>query len=362
MIGKISKGRGFFGCLSYVLGKEGAKILDGNVMGNEPSVLARQFRFCCQANRRVERTVFHATLATSSAEPLDEATWRALARDYLSEMEFNDVPYLLVKHSDTAHHHVHIVAGRVRADGSCVSDKYDYHRSFKAIRRLEQHYKLSSPPSKKITTYQPQPEEVPSYAHLQATLTRLCQKDLSILEWVRLLQEEQVNVVLHRTRRSKEIRGIRFEYQGDSFTGSELSSDYTWPALKRYFAAQASDETALRSMTEPKTQATYNPQVQQQRLDALAPVAERLLQQFQTKQIKGRKYQLYRYGDTFYLKRNRDNSKVFKATCHLAGWKPIKTPNINDEDLKNFEILLRQLTSDRHTEQGGSERVIRKNC
>lgn len=161
MIGKISKGRGFSGCLSYVLGKEGAKVLDGNVMGSEPSVLARQFRFCCQANSRVERTVFHASLATVASEPLDEATWRAIARDYLAQMEFTDVPYVLIKHSDTQHHHVHIVAGRVRADGSCVSDKYDYYRSQKAIRRLEQHYGLSSPPPKKITTYQPQKEEIP---------------------------------------------------------------------------------------------------------------------------------------------------------------------------------------------------------
>ncbi len=361
MIGKISKGRGFYGCLSYVLGKEGAKVLDGNVMGNEPSALARQFRFCCQANPRVERTVFQASLATSSAEPLDEATWRSLARDYLAQMEFNDVPYLLVKHSDTAHHHVHIVAGRVRADGSCVSDKYDYLRSSKAIRRLEQHYGLSSPPSKKITTYQPQPEEVPSYAHLQSTLARLCQRDLSILEWVRFLQEEQVNVVLHRTRRSKEIRGIRFEYQGDSFTGSELSSDYTWPALKRKFAAQASDEAALRSMTEPKTQATYNPQIQQQRLDEIAPVAERLLQQFGTKQIKGRKYQLYSYGDTLYLKRNRDNSRVFKATFTSSGWRAIKLPSIESEDVKNFEILLKQLTEYQQKNRGETERVSYKN-
>lgn len=43
MIGKIIKGRGFRGCLSYVLEKTGAEIIDTNMDGDSPRSLATEF-------------------------------------------------------------------------------------------------------------------------------------------------------------------------------------------------------------------------------------------------------------------------------------------------------------------------------
>jgi hypothetical protein len=65
-------------------------------------------------------------------------------RKYLQVMGFNMNQYAVVRHTDRDHDHAHIVASRVRLDGTTVSDSWDYHRSEAAIRQLEQEYGLRS--------------------------------------------------------------------------------------------------------------------------------------------------------------------------------------------------------------------------
>ncbi len=43
MIGKQIKGKGFAGCLGYVLGKDGAELVGGNMLGENAQELASEF-------------------------------------------------------------------------------------------------------------------------------------------------------------------------------------------------------------------------------------------------------------------------------------------------------------------------------
>ncbi|MEL4895138.1 relaxase/mobilization nuclease domain-containing protein, partial [Crocosphaera sp. Alani8] len=129
MIGKQFKGSDFNRCLNYVLKKEGASIIGGTVASTEPSSLTREFHFYTEINDRVRNPMFHGIL--SNPEPLDDLTWHLIGNQYLKSMGFTQNPYILVRHSDRPHDHIHIVAGRVRANGSCVSDSFDYYQSLK---------------------------------------------------------------------------------------------------------------------------------------------------------------------------------------------------------------------------------------
>jgi type II secretory pathway component PulJ len=63
-------------------------------------------------------------------------------------MGFDDNQYLLIKHQDTSHKHVHLVTNRVKINGECVSQRFDYRRSEELVRQLEQRYSLEpTPPS-----------------------------------------------------------------------------------------------------------------------------------------------------------------------------------------------------------------------
>ncbi len=52
--------------------------------------------------------------------------------------------YLVVRHTDQEHPHIHIVASRINiVTGKVVSDSYDHYRSQSIIRQLEQRYMLT---------------------------------------------------------------------------------------------------------------------------------------------------------------------------------------------------------------------------
>lgn len=144
VIGKQIKGKSFRGLLNYLFGKEGAKQIGGNMEGNNPRELAAEFRFCRQLNPKVSRAVYHASLSLPHKESLDDDTWHEITQKYLQAMGFNMNQYTVVRHVDREHDHAHIVASRIRLDGTTVSDSWDYRRSEVVIRKLEQEYNLQS--------------------------------------------------------------------------------------------------------------------------------------------------------------------------------------------------------------------------
>ncbi|KAA6338265.1 hypothetical protein EZS27_013716 [termite gut metagenome] len=66
MIGKIIKGRSFKGCVSYVLGKENAKLLDseGVLLNNTKSII-NSFYMQSLMNPKLAKSVGHIPLAYS---------------------------------------------------------------------------------------------------------------------------------------------------------------------------------------------------------------------------------------------------------------------------------------------------------
>ncbi len=157
MIVKQIKGKGFYGCLKYVMEKAKASFIEGNVYAFDGiREMARDFRYYCSINHRVKRVVYHATLSipTEDKGKLNDVQWGDIGRRFLEKMNFcsdflnmdvAQVPYIIVRHNDKDHDHIHIVAGRVRSDGTCVSDSWDYRRGEKAVRELEIEFGLSQP-------------------------------------------------------------------------------------------------------------------------------------------------------------------------------------------------------------------------
>ncbi|CCQ70995.1 mobilization protein BmgA [Crocosphaera watsonii WH 0402] len=157
MIVKQIKGKGFYGCLKYVMEKAKATFIEGNVYAFDGiREMAKDFRYYCSINHRVQRVVYHATLSVpeEDKDKLNDDQWGDVGRRFLEKMNFcsdfedmdvAQVPYIIVRHHDKDHDHIHIVAGRVRSDGTCVSDSWDYRRGEKAVRELEVEFGLSQP-------------------------------------------------------------------------------------------------------------------------------------------------------------------------------------------------------------------------
>ena len=105
--------------------------------------MSDEFRLASQLRGGLSRYVWHTTLSVDPDEKLSARQWRNLARDYLQGMGFGARQYAVYRHTDTEHHHIHIVANRIDiANGQVVSDAWNWPRSEAVVRQLEQRYGL----------------------------------------------------------------------------------------------------------------------------------------------------------------------------------------------------------------------------
>jgi len=148
MIAKHTLGRGFYGLLAYVLregmaGREAeARLLGGNMSGQHARELAYEFAVFHALNRAVRRPVFHASLRLPTGESLTDAQWRQAAAEYLTQLGYTDTAYVVARHPE---HHIHIVASRVRFDGTAVDAWQDRWRGLAAVAAIERRFGLTQP-------------------------------------------------------------------------------------------------------------------------------------------------------------------------------------------------------------------------
>jgi hypothetical protein len=163
MIGKHFKGRAFYPILNYALGKPAAHLIDTNMANSLPADLAQELSCLQELNPMVERCMYHASLSLPVGEHLENSEWCKVAKEFLDRMGFDDNPYVVVRHHDRAHDHIHIIASRIRFDGSCVSDRWDHYRLQAVTRELEQMFELTPVPACWEAPQPPeiQPEEKP---------------------------------------------------------------------------------------------------------------------------------------------------------------------------------------------------------
>ena len=244
MIAKQIKGKSFRGVLNYLHEKSGSRLIAGNMGGKSPQTLSAEFAVSRQLNPRLEKAVYHSSLSLPKTEHLDDDTWSAVASDYLTGMEFNDSQYVVYRHSDKDHDHIHIVASRIRiTDGTTVSDSWDYVRSEKIIRELENKYGLtptisSNQHHQRGTTSGEmrlieRTGEESIRRELQKTIDALTIEPITMPELVNRLNDRGINAKVSFTRTGK-IRGISYQLDNVATSGTHLGKAYTFPGLQKY--------------------------------------------------------------------------------------------------------------------------------
>lgn len=160
MVAKISLGNSLYGAIVYngeKINKENGRLLDTNKIYNDGSGhidIKRAFADFMQwmpTTTKTERPMVHISLNPHPDDVLSDAQLSAIAHEYMEKMGFGDMPYMVYKHTDINRHHMHIVALRVRTDGTCISDKNNFYRSKEITRELEKKYGLKTAEREKIT-------------------------------------------------------------------------------------------------------------------------------------------------------------------------------------------------------------------
>jgi hypothetical protein len=267
MIGKHIKGKSFRGLLNYLFGKDGARQIGGNMEGTNPRELAAEFGISRRLNPKVNRAVYHASLSLAHKESLDDDTWDEIAQKYLQAMGFNMNQYVVVRHTDRTHEHIHIAASRIQLDGTTVSDSWDDRRSEVVIRKLEQEYNLQSvQPSWEKDKHSPTTGERRHIARtgeesvrvkLQRSLDQATHDHPTMPELIERAQQQGVNVRVGYTRTGI-VKGISYQLDSVAFSGTHLGKAYTFPGLQKHRGVNYSPKRDDKRIQKLMEQAVEN--------------------------------------------------------------------------------------------------------
>lgn len=287
MIVNQKKNASFRSTLEYVLGKEKSTLIDTNMGGETPRQLAAEFAAARRHRPNLKRACGHIIISIPHRsadhlkgeyhEHLEDEQYVAIAHGWLKGMEFlgeglSCSQYLIARHHDTLHEHIHIIASRIRMDGSVVSDSWDYRRSEVIVRQLEKEFGLEAAPcsnsrvAQKVeekgisttisdrrapTRKQKHHSDKPTVKQRLASLIdEACSDSPTVTQLIGRLQHQ--GVIVHPQFSTKGLfkEAIAFELDGVKVAGNKLGSAYSFPGLRRKRGVQYDperDRSALRA-------------------------------------------------------------------------------------------------------------------
>lgn len=242
MIAKLIKGRGFRGAVEYDLHPDKSVMLETNMAGSTPRALAAEFGAVRALRPRLGRAVGHVSISIHPDERLTDDQWREVAHAWMRGMGFVNNQYIISRHTDAAHPHIHILVNRITLDGQVVSDAHDYKRQEPIMRGLERQFGLRTvAPSQEVGRAAPKKGELEHSLRTGETSTRMRLQNAvdTALGYGCQLENFRdrlalVGVEVRLNMASTDfVTGISFSLDGVAFKGSKLGKGYTWNALQQ---------------------------------------------------------------------------------------------------------------------------------
>jgi hypothetical protein len=160
MVTKISTGKSIRGMLHYnenkVVAGEAKLILASGFAGEIEAMNFNQklhrFQHLTVMKPNVKTNAVHISLNFHSSEDLSTATLQQIAGRYMEKIGFGDQPFLVYRHDDSAHTHVHIVSTSITAQRQRI-DLHDIgiKLSEPARKAIEEEFKLVKAENKAFT-------------------------------------------------------------------------------------------------------------------------------------------------------------------------------------------------------------------
>ena len=238
MIGKVSLGQSFYGAVRYVALKKDAEILCGDgIRIDSVSRMANDFEAIRNLKPGLGKAVWHASISFAHGDRVNNEEMIAIGKDYLTLLGLTDHQYLFVRHNDRKHAHMHLVINRVSFAGLVASDAWCKNRTAKACDLLEQKYSLTVAKQVRSKHESAKEKTRPVLAKKEyvksAILTAISAgKVESFDELKSRLVEKKIEAQLH-VQKTGRVNGVSFRYDGLSFKGSALGSEFKLKGILR---------------------------------------------------------------------------------------------------------------------------------
>ena len=260
MISKVVPAHSFYHTCRYISQKQGAEVLLAEgVRGHDYKLMAEDFIGQQQLRPSKKLACFHGILSFYPGENPSRETMKEIARKYLERLGIVDTQYVVSKHTDRAHLHLHLVANLVNNNGKAISDSYLGLRGKKIAQQLTKEYKLTPALEKNLrlthleNLSETEAQRYKVYISISESLPHC--RNLEQLE--RQLLARGIQTLYKYKGQTEEKQGVSFKTGAFCFKGSEVDRRFSLMNLQKTLALSqgqrlqtlTADERALREKT-----------------------------------------------------------------------------------------------------------------
>ncbi|PPD56990.1 MAG: hypothetical protein CTY10_01215 [Methylotenera sp.] len=232
-IGKSVSGKGFKGASQYILNKKDAEFLYArNVFTDNPDLIAKQMRAVADA-RSITSPVMHFSISLNKGERGTDEQWQLAADAFMKNMGFDldHAQYVVARHQDTEHDHIHILVNRVQLNNTVVNDFQHQRRVHEATRAAE----LAAG----FKVFESKQERELRKTDVRDKIDGALENSKNwrgIADYEKFKVElEKVGVIVHenRSQTTGRLNGISYETSDHKYKGSSLGKEYSLGGLEK---------------------------------------------------------------------------------------------------------------------------------
>lgn len=246
MMGDLKKRANFARVVNYVNNPKKARLIDSkDVRLDDNATIARSMQGQAddKPGRKLKNPVYHISLdfAHEDAPRLTDTLMVEIAREYMRRMGITSTQYIVCRHTDREHQHLHIVANRVDNDGNTISASNDRVRNVKICKALTREYGLHFSKGKMNVKRDrlrgKDKVKYQIYDAIKAALPR-CNSWSGLCD---RLARQGVGVNFKFNRNTGKIIGVSFTKNKISFSGSRIDRSMSFYKLDRLFGSHIAE-------------------------------------------------------------------------------------------------------------------------
>jgi hypothetical protein len=276
MTANMIKGKGFRGALQYNLekvAKNVADILDHSFVEVSEKSILKEVQMVRVMRPNLQKFFYHTSINFPPTEDLSNATMIQIGQEYLRDSGFTQHQYIMFRHHDANHPHLHILVNRIGYDGKVLSDSNDFARCEEILRRLEKKYNLAEVISsqqareraatKNEVEMMKRTSDVSAKIKLQVIIRKTLQdnQEMNLSQFVSRLAEKGIDVLFNQASTGY-VSGISYRLGDFVMTGSKLGSDFKWKSIaNRMGYVQERDHSVIKDANSRTNQRSRPPEV-----------------------------------------------------------------------------------------------------
>lgn len=255
MTAKIKENTAEFGArVNYVNNpdpKKKAHIIASNgVLLDDNHSIIHSFEFQAEAKPSVKKPAGHLSLnfALQDKSRLTDELMAEIAEEYMRQMGIADTQFILVRHQDREHDHMHLVYNRVSYRKKTINSGNDWKKSTKICRAITEKYGLYVAAGKEqVNKDRLKGDDKLRYEMMHKVMDAL--KDSGNWEeFKEALHDDGIEARFRYHQKTHVANGISFTNGKYTFRGSDLDKSLSFRSLENYFDKEQANNQNLHTI------------------------------------------------------------------------------------------------------------------